>query len=639
MKIIYKSQTGQFLVELLVAIGLMTILVPAIVTALVAGTQGKADQEQRIKAVAFLNEAKEALLVIREGGWVNVEENGSYHPEVVDNTWELADGEEEVDGFRREILIADIERDDTGTIVSTGGTVDPSSKKVTITISWDKPTSNSISSEFYLTRYMDNLVMTDTLEAEFDAGRPLGTVVVNDYGGEVVLSGGGRGDWCRPNDFIVDELDLPHDGRAQVVKAIEHKAFTGTDWANQGVFAEIDINNDNPPNATISELMAGYDTNDIFLDENYAYIATDDPHKDIVIYDIHTEQEVGYYDAPDSLGTAQGIYVKGNYGYTTVGFYLHTFDLSSKTGSRPNSDSLFLWGTGRRLVVQGNYAFIAVEWGLSEMKIVNVANPKNIYSSGQADVNGEYGREVFVNESGTRAYLTTSRSSSKREFFIIDTSSKSGWRPVRGEYDSGDMDPRGVVAVTGNKAVLVGTGGEEYQVVDILDETHPTRCGGINVNEGIYGIASVLESDGDAYSYIVTKDIDNEFKVIEGGPGNQYVDDGTFESRPIDIGYSTAFNYIIFDTVLPVATSVSYQVAVADAKNGSCEEAAGVTYDFLGPDGTADTFYSTEGSIFMNNDNIGYENPGRCFKYKVFLHTDDTLSTPVFREAIINYSP
>jgi hypothetical protein len=77
-------------------------------------------------------------------------------------------------------------------------------------------------------------------------------------------------------------------------------------------------------------------------------------------------------------------------------------------------------------------------------------------------------------------------------------------------------------------------------------------------------------------------------------------------------------------------------VAVADQVSGSCTNA---NYVYVGPDGTSSSFYTTEGAVALNDDGVGFENPGRCFRYKLFLHTGDSSSTPVVNSMTVNYSP
>jgi hypothetical protein len=303
--------------------------------------------------------------------------------------------------------------------------------------------------------------------------------------------------------------------------------------------------------------------------------------------------------------------------------------------------SNFLWciaGTAFRLQVVGNYAFVAMDFSNEELRIVNVTNASNISRAGAANVNGAAGQEVYVNETGTRAYLATSQSGSQSEMFIINTTNKSSLSIV-GSYESNGMSPRGITVVPGNRAILVGTNGEEYQVINTTNEASPARCGGMQVNNGIYGVSSVLEGDGEAYSYVVTGDSTNEFKTILGGPGGTgsvYYPDGIFESATLDTGLTTAFNRVDGTLTIPNQTALNYQVAIANAISGSC---SGVTFTFVGPDGTTGTTYGPTGGAIPFGTTGTYTNPGRCFRYRANFSTEDSAFTPILEDVRINYSP
>jgi len=637
----WKASSGQLLIEILVVMALMAIITPALIGAIITSQQGSAQRQNRIQAHGLLIETVEALRVIRESNWESIATNGVYHPVVTDSTWTLMAGEETTGLFTRALTISDVMRDETGNIIAEGGTIDPSIKKIDIQISWEQPSSSQISSVIYMTRYLDNLSLIETSEADFLEGFTSGTAVVNNQGGEIILGSGGKGNWCKPSDYIRTELDLPGTGRAKVVRAIEGKAFSGTDGTG-GVFVEMDIDQNDPPGVSIANQIAGYDTNDIFIDENYAYIATGDVSKDLLVVDLETGQEVAVFNDTYWWGSAQGVHVSGNVAYMVIGPKLHTVDLTNKSGNLPELDSInlspyLLWpATGYRIDVKGNYAYVALDFGLREMQIIDVSNPRSLSRVGYANVNSRRGKDVEVNETGTRAYLITDEAGDMRELFIIDTTSKSGSLPLIGTYDTHGMNPRDLALVTENKLIIVGTGGEEYQVVDITDESHPTMCGSLNLDTGVYGVDGVLEQDGEAYSYIVSKDSTSEFKIIEGGAGDSFATTGTYESQYLDAGYATAFNYVMMNKMVPNQTSAKFQVAVADAVNGNCVEPS---YIFVGPDGTSSTFFTDEGPIPINDDDSGYENPGRCFKYKVFLETADSSSTPVIDSVTVNYSP
>lgn len=623
---IFRNAKGQSLVELLVAIAVAAVMIPAILVGFVSSREGQAQQSQRLLAVPLLKEAEEAVRSVREKGWSNIATNGTYNPIVSGGTWGLATGSASTNGYTRSIAISDV------------SPLDPSIKKIVATVSWNTPFASSVSSTTYLSRYISNAEFIQTTQADFNVGSKSGVTVTNTSGGEVVLGAGGSADWCNPNASIIAQLDLPKSGIANAISAYEGKAIAGTGENASGVsLASINISNTNPPVPTIAGTFDGYKTNDVYLDNNYGYIATDTNAKEVIIVDLISHQEVGYFNTP-RIDDARSIYVLGNRGYVTAGNYLYIFDLTSKTGSRPQvGNDLFFLGSATSVVVKGNYAYVSLASSIIEMQIIDISNPQSWQNTGWANVNGTDGKRVFVNQSNTRAYLATSADESKREFFIIDISQKTGARPTVGSYEANTMNPTSLSIVPGNKALLVGSGGEEYQVIDIANEANPVRCGGLQINTGIRGVVGVLESDSDAYSYIVTGDVSSEFKVIEGGPGGSFATSGTFESSTFDATTSAGFNRFVVNGNKPSQTTMTFQVAAVDANPGT-GNCTGATFSFVGPDGTVGTFFATSSAIPVS---IGgnFRNPARCFRYKAFLETSDPSQSPALYDMTVNYSP
>lgn len=641
------SRRGASLIELLVAIAVAAVFLPALATGLIYSRSGKVQEETRVDAVATLRQTEEALRQVRESGWANFATDGTFHATISGSKWVLAAGPTTKDSLTIQAVISSVNRNSSGAIVTTGGVVDPSTKKVVVTASWNKPIASKVESTLYMTRYLDNLSHTETSEAQFDLGTQTSVNVTNISGGEVELSTGGAGSWCEPN-LSINALDMPKSGVANAISAIEGRAFVGTGDNASGVsFANVNIANTMPPTANIVGTFDGFKTNAVFGETNYAYLATDNNSKEVTIVNLTSNpySESGYFNAPFNQD-GNGVFVVGNVGYVTTGNAFYSFDLSSKNGSRPRLDGLLvtILGTARKVFIRGNYAYIAVDgYAFKELAIVDISNPSNLREVGQADVNSVGGKEVYVNESGTRAYLATSADNGKREFFVIDVSSKNGNRPVVGSYEANGMSPKGVTVVTGNKAILVGTGGEEYQVIDISTDSNPVKCGGLDVSTGINGVSSVLEADGNAFSYIITGDAEAEFKIIEGGSGGQYASSGTFESETFDTSNSTAFNRFLANVAVPNETSLNMQVAVASISAGAqnCDSAV---FDFVGPLGSSSASFASFGSsisgvIPFGNFEANYKNPGRCFRYKAFFSTNDNSQTPVIYDVTTNYSP
>lgn len=639
-------QAGYSLVELLLAIGLFGILVTTLFSGFIATREGRPQQAQRFQAAALFQETIEALRVIREQGWNNVATNGVYYPARTATSWGLQPGAEIIDastGLTRSLEIDDVYRDSSGAITSIGGTLDLSAKAVTITISWNQPLVSSYSTTIYLTRYLDNLAFIQTTLADFDNPDAIANTVVytTTVDGEIVLdaSGPGRGNWCEPGTAAVSTLDLPRQGAARAITAIQGKVFSGTGENASGVsLAYVTVTDTLPPVTTLAGTFDGFKTNDVFGTDTYGFLATDTNSSEVVIVNLSNMTQAGYYNTPGSTN-ADSIYVLGNVGYVAVGSTLYTFDMTTVLGSssQPTLGSIGLAGNAKSVYVVNGYAYVAIDSATNQLQIIDVSNPASMSVTSSFTVNGASGRDAYVNSDGTRAYLATAGNASLPEFFIINIENKSAPSTIS-SYDTNGMDPWATeLVLSGNRAVIVGTGAEEYQVITITPETNPFRCGGFNEDTGIYDISTVVEGDSDAYAYINTGQASSELKVIEGGPGGSYASSGTYESAPLDTGATTAFNRLSFTATVPVDTTLRLQVAGAPQVSGSCSLS---TYEFVGPDGTTSTYFTTSPSAIPFDANPGgFDNPAQCFKYRAYFDTTNILSSPILEDVTLNYSP
>jgi type II secretory pathway pseudopilin PulG len=135
----FSKRRGQALVELLLTIGISAILFPALLSGFVSTRTGRASAEQRLIALAYHKEAQEALRVIAANGWESNISNGTFHPVESGTSWALVAGSETLNGtYTRQIVISDVYRDGNGDIAGSG-TLDTSTKRATITVSWGSP--------------------------------------------------------------------------------------------------------------------------------------------------------------------------------------------------------------------------------------------------------------------------------------------------------------------------------------------------------------------------------------------------------------------------------------------------------------------------------------------------------------------
>jgi hypothetical protein len=243
------------------------------------------------------------------------------------------------------------------------------------------------------------------------------------------------------------------------------------------------------------------------------------------------------------------------------------------------------------------------------------------------------------------------------QFYVIDTSDKNNPKFLSGTAATGatsgyylgsgankELYPRRSITVFGDSRALLsgkdgvsnGSNAEEYQVVNISTESSPAYCGGVQFDSGFNDMASIAEADGDKFVYLVGNTAVNELKIIQGGPDGSYLGPGVFESSIFDATTSATFNRFDANALLPTNTSIQYQVAIANAVNGSC---AGANYVFVGPDATGATYFATSSAIPVHSGGNGYVNPGRCLKYRAYLSTTDYNTTPTLTDILFNFSP
>src|SRR5258706_8242053 len=529
-------QDGQLLVELLVAFGLASILIPAIIFGFISGSTGRAQQEQRLKATGLLKEGEEAARSLRDADWTNIATNGTYYPKVTVGAWScgaLVDGT--IGDFTRRIDITDV------------SPADLSRKQITVTVSWNNTFVTNMTSTFILTRWKN---ISSSLTAS-------GTLI-NQW----------NGDWCAPS-LSLGSIDLGN-ATAPSISAVQGQVPTGTGQAAAGfTFVDALLTDPQYPATPSASAVNTFDgptkTNDVFTlqSPNYAFIATDSHTKDVDIVNLGIVSggkysEAGYFDSPNNGNANAGTVVaSGNVGYMTIGNKLYDFSLSGLPNTSTSRTAIHALGltlpaAATKMVLYNNSLYISASDTTYQLLLVDANTltfiTKPLSSPGKIHVNGLGGKSVYVNDTGTRVYLATATSATLKEVFVINTDETSAsFGATVGSYDTNGMNPTGIVRVNLPKLVIVGSGGDQYQVVDITDDTNPTRCNPTGFVTGdLNGVATVFTAAQRAYSYIIKNTNSNQLQIIEGGPGNGGGGGGggglIVESPTLDAGHSGIFN-------------------------------------------------------------------------------------------------
>ncbi len=626
------KKEGFSLVELLVVITLFAMAVTALSLLSVNAFKYSKNNSLRMRAILQMQEVQNALVVNKNDLWLSILENtedGDKHFEFISNKYQIADGSSTVDDINVKFEIDNLYRDENGDVVGSGGTVDVRSRKILVTTSWDDGfgSGSTLESEFVVTNWKTPLWKQTTVD-DFSGGTFYHTEVSDFGNGRVELQTQEleiRGDWCNPH-FTATFYDIPGSASEKTIRAIEGHAFLGTGGLDSGVaLTKLTIEGKDPPIVNVEGSYNGYKVYDIYADENYAYLATDDDSKEVVILDISSTPytEIGYFNAPWSTD-GRSIAIDGDVGYLGQGRTLHSFDLTQKTGSRPlyDSETIGIWFSYiPQIEIVGDYAYLALYNDWYELAIVDIANPSNLTTLGKAEVNFQQVEDLEVSEDGNRAYFGTTNAWFTDDFFVLDTSTKTGDIPVVSSFATGDTSVRGITVVD-NKAIIVGYNGQEYQVIELDDELNLSKCGGLEVNEGINDVDSVIDSEGNAWAYVLTERANEEFLIILGGEsyssgGDEFYTTGTYESIVFDTGSTNTIYYsIIWDEQLFENTDLRIQMRTGDNPDLSAIE-------WRGPDGTNSTYFTDPNGEYIP---ATFQNH-RYIQYKVYFSSDKVYTS------------
>ncbi|HDZ54298.1 MAG TPA: hypothetical protein ENI19_00095 [Candidatus Nealsonbacteria bacterium] len=139
------NQKGISVIEILVAIAVLLISFIGIFGILVFSLKTSHSIKETTLANFLAQETIEAVRNFRDGTTWNVDGLGTlttevaYHQEQIGDTppqWTLALGEEIINGFLRKVIFESVDRDANDNIVESGGTDDPETRKITVTVSW-----------------------------------------------------------------------------------------------------------------------------------------------------------------------------------------------------------------------------------------------------------------------------------------------------------------------------------------------------------------------------------------------------------------------------------------------------------------------------------------------------------------------
>ena len=632
------SRAGQSLIEVVIAMGLASILLPAILTGLVASREGKAQEAQRLEATALVKEAEEITRNVREKGWSNIS-NGTYHPgPPTGSVWTLNSGQETTpNGLTRKIEISDALRNSSGNIIQSGGTADPSTKKIVTTVSWQTPIVSEVNSTVYLSRFLNNESWLQTRVPDFNAGSHNGTRTVNlggPEGGAVELDTttstsqygnqfrveltSSIGNMTSANHKTSLRFTAQTNGVVNAIRVYLHAENNNSPVYRYGI--QMNNPSSTPPNTPSGAWVGNYGT----------LTANSTGWKTITL------------GSPATLtqGQIYHIVVEPNGSPNPTGSNNIGLRRSSPNNLRypltnlddPNTNTLFKTSSAGAWTVQNFQPIYELDFGNPATSYEG-----NPYESGTAT--------TIYNTTAVGEKFTISgpdKIAQSVSFYLKRIGAPQGNLIVELRNSTNGVIYSGTMATTSAPTVFTYVTHTFSSLQTLSAGTYSIILrspGSLIANNGyqIYNIATTNAANYNSITYDGTNsvytftpffpglwtDANNQdiggfyFTIQTPGASN-----GDFTSQTFDAGSAVGFNNITWTANVPPTATLRLQAATNNDNS---------TWNYFGPNGTGD-YYTSPGQI-----PLGFIN-GRYVKFKATL-TGNGSTTPTLNDVSINYSP
>ncbi len=622
-------QSGQCLLELMVAMGVFVMVVSGIMFLVLDSGTANRQGADRTRAALAAQEGIEAVKSIIAQGWRNLSD-GEHGVDDSTGSWGwLGSSNIIANRFTRKITVEPVYRDVNGEIVASGVTADFDTKKVTARTSWDFTTARP--SEVVLETYLTNWRSTkwlQTTEADYNLGQKNQVVTTSVSDGEVALA---QSSTLSLYDFTIDApADYTYDSNKIEIAASQaslmsqiplttggtvNPGFDATllpwqyaDWdqgggevnvtgsrvtsgGNPGAYASINI-----PRGR-DDQVGGY------FSQSFVVTAAS-PETAYLSFDIST---IAYSGTPLTLQAY--VFVDSTSGAPTIGTEVWQSGVITGTSNWASLGPIDLTSI---ITATGTYYLKLAVWvqtGGSQAGAFTVGFDNAL---------------VHWEQSGTPSYPTDDPtvepaiSFSSTEVYawnaFIETATKNG-----GEIYYQLSQDDGASWQYWNGSGWAAAGASNYSTAAEINShlaTFPAAAQRLSFK-------AFLSSDG---TQQVSLDNVRVAYLVSGATGYELT--GDFISSARDTGVvETVFNYLAWTADEPSGTSLQFQIRSAGT------EAALAAAVWVGPDGTTATYYVIPGTTVTADPAASGT---RWLQYRA-LFTSDGSTTPVLQDVTIDY--
>lgn len=624
----FKNQSGQSVLELMIAMSIFVLVVSGIMFLVLDAQTANRQGGERTQASFFTQEAFEAAQSIANQGWRNLVD-GDYGLDNSSGLWAWSGNSNVFDQFTRRITISSVSRDGNGDIVATGGDLDFDTKKVTVSTIWNFTTSrpSEVTLETLLTNW-HSIKWLQTTQGEFNAGIYNNTESSLIDDGEVVLSpsagiAGYNWPFDTSNNYTYDPAKIEVTG--------SQASLIGQLGATSGTTVN--------PDFSSTEVPWKYSD----WDQNSGEVNVTGSRKN------NGGNPGGYYEIaiPKGRNDQVGGFITQTFNVTQNNIDTGTFNFNYKIGTYqkpPISLQLF--------------AFVDSSSGAPVYGTQAWSSGNIIGTTGWIKVSVDI--TSLIQTAGTYyvklgVWVVTGNADGGK-FNIGFDNSVASWEVAGGATYPNDkptiqpkvsLAPANLVGWVGFNETAIKNGGEIYYQLSHNDGSSWSYWDGSNwsVVKALsdYNTADVINTNISSFTQANQKILWRAFlysngsqQVILDNVNIQYEATGftgfstvgDYISSAYDTGSEdTIYNYIDWTIDKPANTDIQWQLRTADT------QANLPSATWVGADGTAGTYYDTPGQIITTDPSASGI---RWIQYKAYLAGDGVV-TPTIYDITIDY--
>lgn len=583
-----------------------------------------ARMETRNRALAYAQEGIEAMRSIRDINFMLLT-NGDYGLERDNNIWVRIQAPENIDDFYyRTIVVSDVLRDENGNI-SDEGMVDPYTKKIVSRVEWDwgGVIPQSVSLETYLSNWSGINFKRITCQ-ELNKGDFIETVMVP-------LMGPPDNN-CGVRLEVDDEEDPPEmmnvdTGAVTMDVAVDgNYAYLAGDRVAQGLRIVDMTDRGNP--ILLGEFDIGARGRKIIKEGNYAYVGRQ-AQEGLAIVNVSNPSNPSVEGTVNIGGNGNGMAIKDNYlyiGAQTATNSLKVVDISDKANPTV-VDSMDFGGIVSTVEIRSNNAFVGLKNDIDSFHVLDISNPASPVHLAVIDV-GEQVNDIDLR--GAYAFVATELTVGSPppgvfawgltnfSLKVVDISNPAV--PVLKAYVDVGGEIKGLVSRGDYLYTAIDSQSAGYIMVNISNPLSPFMVEAYNIGTNANGIDADLD-----YIYVSTTRRDRGMIIIEQ-TAPFFETDGEYIHPVIDTqDNEIIYNYITWDHQEAMGGTIKFQFRTG-ATGGAISDA-----NWVGPDGTTETYYEVPGTIITTEPGAGL----RYFQFKAFFETDGA-GTPVLNSITVN---